>query len=154
MVVVIVIIKVILWCILSYLNRVSLREKYPLMLINMSLWTILEKKNSGIFHQFVRKLFFSPEFWGASGLENNVDGLPPSTIFYAGIKYTVKLCIDSYWLSVMGWSGRIIWTFFLESCNSNQNLAIFHPNWTHTVYQYKMVKVVQGEVSKRPGNVF
>ncbi len=83
------------------------------------------------FYQFGRKWFFSPEFWGASGLENKVDGLPPSAVFHAGIKYTVKLCIDSYWLSVMRWSGQIIWTFSPQSCNSNQDLAIFHPNRTH-----------------------
>ncbi len=38
---------------------------------------------------------------------------------------------DSQWS--MRWSGQIIWTFFPELCNSNQNLAIFHPNRTHTV---------------------
>ncbi len=43
-------VKVIQWCILSYpINRISLWEGYTLVLINMSLWTILEGKNSGIF---------------------------------------------------------------------------------------------------------
>ncbi len=54
--------KVILWCILSYLNRISLLKEYPVMLINISLWTILVKKKSEFFINLAENYFFLRNF--------------------------------------------------------------------------------------------
>ncbi len=59
--------KVILWCILSYLNRISLWEEYPLRVpggVHHGVWTHLHafwisaEKNSGILIHLVVKMWF------------------------------------------------------------------------------------------------
>ncbi len=109
MVVVIVIIKVILWCILSYLNRVSLWEKYPLMLINMSLWTILEKKIPEFFINLLENYFFIQNF----------DVLQDLKIMWWSSSLDIFLCRNQIYRQAVHWllltlSDGMVWSNYLN----------------------------------------